>query len=554
MSQPTLGHVRQALKTLPRGLKGLDDTYEQAMRRIECQDEGYRELAKQVLSWVTHAKRALSVAEVQHAVAVSAGMTEMDEEFLPEVEILDSVCAGLVTVNKNSDIIQLVHYTAQEYFERKSSFSNAETDITMACVTYLSFDTFATGSCPTSKEFEARLQLNPLYDYAARYWGRHARAATTEVGQLILGLLESEAKVAGASQAMRGPRKYSSRSQTAPRQMIGVHVAAYFGLREAMIALFENGYDLDARDAYGGTPLSWAAGNGHKAVVELLLAKEGIDPDSKDTRYGGTPLSWAAGNGHDTAVRLLLSKEGVDPDSRSTKYGWTPLLWAAKRGREAVVKLLLTKEGVDPDSKDTRYGRTPLSWAAGDGHEAVVKLLLTEKSVDPDSKDRDYGRTPLSWAAEKGHEAVVKLLLAKAGVDPDSKSKSGRTPLSCAAEKGHEAVTRLLLAKEGADPDSKSKSGRTPLSCAAEKGHETVTRLLLAKKGVDPDSKSKSGRTPLSCAAEKGHEAVVRLLLAKDGVDPDSMSKSGRTPLSWATEKGHEVVVRLLQSHGALSL
>src|SRR5271154_5894157 len=266
MSQPTLGHIRRALKTLPQGIKGLDETYEQAMGRIECQDEGYRELAKRVLSWVTHAKRALSIAEVQHAVAVSAGMAEMDKDFLPEVEILDSVCAGLVTVNKNSGIIQLVHYTTREYFRRTSSFSNAETDITVTCVTYLSFETFATGFCATDEEFEARLQLNPLYDYAARNWGHHARAATTEVVQLILGLLESEAKVSGSSQAMMASRKYSGYSQRVPRQMTGVHVAAYFGLREAIAA---------------------------------LLAKDGVDPDSKDTYYGQTPLSWAAGNGHE---------------------------------------------------------------------------------------------------------------------------------------------------------------------------------------------------------------------------------------------------------------
>jgi ankyrin repeat protein len=30
--------------------------------------------------------------------------------------------------------------------------------------------------------------------------------------------------------------------------------------------------------------------NGHEAVVKLLLAEDGVDPDSKD-RYGQTPLS-----------------------------------------------------------------------------------------------------------------------------------------------------------------------------------------------------------------------------------------------------------------------
>jgi ankyrin repeat protein len=62
-------------------------------------------------------------------------------------------------------------------------------------------------------------------------------------------------------------------------------------------------------------------------------------------------------------VKLLLAREGVDRDSKDG-YDPTPLSWAARKGYEAVVKLLLTRNGVDPDSKD-RSGRTPLSWAAG---------------------------------------------------------------------------------------------------------------------------------------------------------------------------------------------
>jgi hypothetical protein len=69
----------------------------------------------------------------------------------------------------------------------------------MTCITYLSFDVFAVGFYPTDEEFEARLQLNALYDYAARNWGCHARAASTEVGRLILYLFKSEAKVSACS-------------------------------------------------------------------------------------------------------------------------------------------------------------------------------------------------------------------------------------------------------------------------------------------------------------------------------------------------------------------
>ncbi|KAH0542993.1 hypothetical protein FGG08_002681 [Glutinoglossum americanum] len=37
-----------------------------------------------------------------------------------------------------------------------------------------------------------------------------------------------------------------------------------------------------------------SAGNGHEAAVILLLAKDGVDPDSEGGRGGRTPLSWAA--------------------------------------------------------------------------------------------------------------------------------------------------------------------------------------------------------------------------------------------------------------------
>jgi hypothetical protein len=86
-----------------------------------------------------------------------------------------SVCAGLVTVDKESDTIRFVHYTIQEYFEQtwRTFFPNDPADITKTCVTYLSFDTFNVGFSPTDEDFKVRLQSS--IDYAARNWGRHAR-------------------------------------------------------------------------------------------------------------------------------------------------------------------------------------------------------------------------------------------------------------------------------------------------------------------------------------------------------------------------------------------
>lgn len=59
---------------------------------------------------------------------------------------------------------------------------------------------------------------------------------------------------------------------------------------------------LDSKDGSGRTPLSHAAEGGHEAIVNLLLATEGVDMNSKDNN-GRTPLSFAAKSGHDTTAR-----------------------------------------------------------------------------------------------------------------------------------------------------------------------------------------------------------------------------------------------------------
>jgi hypothetical protein len=182
----------------------LDKAYDQAMERIDHQMPGLRRLGRDVLSWITCARRPLTTTELRHALAVAIGDHEFDKDNLRDIEQMVSVCAGLVTVDKKSGIIRLVHYTTQEYFEQtqKFWFPDAQGNITRTCITYLSFDVFEAGFCSTDEIFEARLYSHPLYDYASRNWGYHARGDPAEVEQLTLNFLESEAKLSASSQAM----------------------------------------------------------------------------------------------------------------------------------------------------------------------------------------------------------------------------------------------------------------------------------------------------------------------------------------------------------------
>ncbi|KFY91994.1 hypothetical protein V498_05199 [Pseudogymnoascus sp. VKM F-4517 (FW-2822)] len=539
--------IRNALKKLPTGSEAYDNAYEDAMRRIEGQLAGEKELAKQVLSWITCAKRPLTTSELEHALAVELEESQFDEENLSPIEDMVSVCAGLVTVDEESGIVRLVHYTTQEYFGRTKNgwFPDAETNITNICVTYLSFKVFKTGICQNDEEFEKRLQSNPLYNYASHNWGHHAREASMLIPEVI-SFLNAKSQAEASSQGLL-VRKYhpldSGYSQRFARQMTGLHLASYFGLNNTVNSSLKIGLEAHIKDSSGRTPLSWAAANGHEAFVQMLVDK-GAVVNTRDEDYRQTPLFWAALKGHKAVVQLLLDK-GAEVDTRCER-GRTPLSCAAERGHKAIVQLLLDK-GADVDTKDG-FSYTPLALAAESGHEAIIQLLL-DTGAEVDTKDAS-GRTPLSLAAESRHEAIIQLLLDE-GAKVDTKDASGRTPLSLVAGRGHEAVVQLLLDK-GAEVDIKDDElGQTPLFWAAESGHEAVVQLLL-DKGAKIDTKDDVfGRTPLSWVAESGHEAAVQLLLENGAKVDTKDDELGQTPLSWAAERGHEAVVQLLLKKGA---
>src|SRR5438105_2116036 len=103
--------IRTALRKLPTGTNAYDLAYKAAMERIESSVPS-RNVAKQVLSWITCAKRPLKAIELCHALAVEIDDFEQcDEGDLPVIEDIVAVCTGLVIVDKESDIIRFVHYT-----------------------------------------------------------------------------------------------------------------------------------------------------------------------------------------------------------------------------------------------------------------------------------------------------------------------------------------------------------------------------------------------------------------------------------------------------------
>jgi ankyrin repeat protein len=450
--------------------KALDDAYEEILQRIEEQGHERCQLAKQVLTWISCSKRRLTCSELQHAIAIEEGTSELDPDNLTDITLMPSVCAGLVIIDERSGVIRLIHHTAEEYFDRtwKHWFPDAQTDMAEACTTYLSFGAFESGCCQTLTSLEERFKFYAFYQYASQNWGHHASKSFIEGERPILDFLRNDTKVSACAQAMEYRSKEFFDYQHGTKTT-GLHLAAYFGLWKSTSNLLESNAEVETKDHYERSPLLYAAEKGYERVVKRLL--DGYANVNSTDRFGNFPLLSAAENGHDAVVKLLL-EANADLSLRDW-WGSSPLLSAAYNGHTAVVKVLLDSD-VYADSKDNE-GTTPLIIAANHGHEAVVRMLL-DNDAFVDSRD-DNGQTPLSYAAQNGHEAVVRSLL-EMNSDVESKDEHGRTPLSHAAEKGHKTVVKLLL-DNNAVIASRDNKGRTPFLYAVHRKHEETVDLLL---------------------------------------------------------------------------
>ncbi len=335
----------------------LYDTFGSTIERIKRQPEDLAQQAMKILTWIHLAERPLSVNELLHALATELYHNDIDYDNFPSRSAFLNCCLGLAITDDETSTVRLVHYSLEEYFKTQTRlFARGHEMIAEVCLTYLMFD-----SCMSTPERISRIlweETKPgvggmlklpelaLLAYASCEWGHHARkgypmeerAASMTLKYLSKGWNE---RMYSTSYLCRQIIKttFIRYENEFVYSFTSLHIAAFFGIYQALPDIHSVELKFDSQDGiHGRTPLSWAAANGHEAVVKLLLGK-GANIDSKSDYYSQTPLSLAAANGHKAVVKLLLEK------------------------------------GADVDFKDSFRSRRPLSWAEANAHEAVVSLL-----------------------------------------------------------------------------------------------------------------------------------------------------------------------------------
>lgn len=563
--------VMKALKSLPTGSDAYDYAYSAAMDRINQQVSGRSELAIKALSWITHARRPLSIFELQHALGVEVGENEFDEENVPQVEDIVSTAVGLVTIDEKSKIIRLVHYTAQEFFERTKEkwLPDAETYIADICSTYLSYSTFDKPCKPYGCKSRGKGESYKLHTYALLNWRHHVTASKfsrnhvnflKNTSSFYAYLQDYQSHVARHLPWSFRDFKYST----------NLHFAAALGWNKIVTHLLRDFADADVRDDYNCTPFYMAASGGHSLVMETLLSFGQVDINviSSCSRY--TPLISAAQGGHSEAVKLLLDTGKVNAGFECINKK-TALWYAAVGGHDTVVQLLLDSRNYDTDMIREIHSSALLGAVIME-KETIVDLILNAGNADinvqttsfyssfcwgPRSNDKCSNDT--TWVYPKSRmvgwfedilcpdPAIDSLkqfkipshLAADGRFDMNVRDESLRMLLMRAVSAGRKDVVRYLLNKRALGIDHGDQNDRTSLHHATASDRREIVEFLINAENANIDITNEAGDTSLCIATKHGHNSMVRLLLKAQGVDTNVKDKHGRDLLSLAVEWGN---------------
>ena len=317
-----------------------------------------------------------------------------------------------------------------------------------------------------------------------------------------------------------------------------VRQAAMKGEISNLQLLAQGEVDFSETDEQGRTALHLALAGRHLPTIGILR-NEGYDLDARD-QDGNTPLSMVLDlELHQLAARFI--EEGASPDY-TLPNGELALPGYHQAGRINDVSFLL-EHGANPNSPAAN-GQTTLAFAlqAGQG-DLACKLI--EKGADPNSLV--FGEPALisvlqqwrKWQLDSDTTLKVLGTLLVSGADAEKAGSDGRRPLQIALASDFRPSLELLM------PRVKDVSNCLWLAI----GHNNVPAITsLLAKGSPVEEVGPEGDTPLLHAIRHNQPALLTSLLSA-GADADQFCNEGQRAIFLALALGNNDIIARLLTH-----
>ncbi|KAK1570094.1 uncharacterized protein LY79DRAFT_527521 [Colletotrichum navitas] len=301
---------REALRSLP---PDLPETYLRILKRVPKAQQHHVQLT---LNFIAFAEPRLTVAQLREILSLPSNGTFLRASGLIREDAISRHCSSLVRTSNDGDYLEFAHFSVQEFLISDDletcefgmfniSKRRCNRILAQRCAEYLMLSNFNHMPTATEEQFfyiNERSLANPLYDYAAINWLRHAREQWDDPGLLNTAKrLFSPVKTAQfttwavtlvlhlRSGRYNLPEKYTLITEMADHSMTTLHFAATLSLPEITSFLLQES-GLEKRKCTLGSPLQCAI-NCLYGSLRLREDNELWEVPRYARTYIGTPIS-----------------------------------------------------------------------------------------------------------------------------------------------------------------------------------------------------------------------------------------------------------------------
>ena len=272
-----------------------------------------------------------------------------------------------------------------------------------------------------------------------------------------------------------------------------LHYAAKRGLTSLFKLLYSYGANPVRANSLGQTPAMIASESGAIDIIDFLIEKRELNPNTKAAYSSRTALHYALmgelnEHKHTIAVRLIEAGADCTLEDRNFK---TPMNEAIRHANFELVELMLEKD------YDINYRTSAQKIVAVNTYDQAAqsfkKSMLTKtnkmarRTALMEALDRYQGKNgKVSEKEKKNLKKIILTFVKREGVDLDSADSEGMTTLMYAVKTNDLQIVKAVM-ERGANSDIKTSADMDVYKIASSESSSEIIKYLSQVKKEKED-------------------------------------------------------------------